>query len=201
MKDKLPKKPTPPKPHPRGYKPYDKARKENEFLRANWESSRPVFWRFQPSRWVDFRVDDKREMVEKIGIEEQNEIIDLHGQGVKKKQLCNRFQIPYNCLVWLLHERERDEFRLLRTRRSELSIPERMDRIVAAMVTELEDRMANLSHRATLETDKLVQMVKNASVVQRSMEEDQEDTGTVMTVVSHMPKKNDPDDGGGETVH
>ena len=140
-------------------------------------------------------------MVGIIGIGERNEIADLHGQGEKKKDLANQFRVPYNTLIWFLKEQEKDEFKQLRTRRSELTVPERMDRIVKAMVTELEDRMFSQTTRNGLETTDLVKMVKTASSVQKDMEESDMDTGTTMTIVSHMPKKDDPDDGGGETVH
>ena len=73
--------------------------------------------------------------------------------------------------------------------------------MVKAMVTELEDRLFSQTARNGLETTDLIKMVKTASSVQKDMEESDMDTGTTMTIVSHMPKKDDPDDGGGETVH
>ena len=70
------------------------------------------------------------------------------------------------------------------------------------MVTELEDRLSNHIHRGDLETVELVKMVKDASVVQKGMEEEREDTGVVMNIISHMPKKKyEKDDDDDETVH
>jgi len=203
MKDKaLPKKPPAPKPHPKGYKPTSRAKKENEGLRLNWENCRPMFWQFQPSRFYYFPVVDKRRMVELLSEQERNEIRDCYQQGIGKRELSDRYKAPYDFISWFLDESERDEFKDLRSNRKNMTIPERMDRIVAAMVTELEIRLTSCTHRKGLETTDLVRMVKNASSVQKTMEEGDVDTGTVMTVVSHMPKKGSrDDDDDDETVH
>jgi len=120
---------------------------------------------------------------------------------MRKKEISGRFKMPYKVLSWFLDENEKDEFTNLKTRRSELSVPERVQRLVAAMVTELEDRIFSHTHRKSLAAVELVAMVKNATAIQKNMEETEEGTGTVMTIVSHMPKKDDPEDDGGETVH
>jgi len=58
-----------------------------------------------------------------------------------------------------LKEEDKDEFKHLKSRRSEMTVPERMDRLVKAMVT-LEDRLSSPTTRKNLEPGELVKMVK-----------------------------------------
>ena len=173
----------------------------HKFMLENWRACRPMFWAFPPTHRVNFCVADKEEMLSLLTREELDLLLTTLQTQPNVKKCALFLRMPYEFIAWVKKNIRNEEFKDLRVNRKNMTIVERMDRIVEAMVTEIEDRMANISHRANLETDNLVQMVKNATAVQKTMEESDVETGTTMNIVSHMPAKDDPDDDGGETVH
>ena len=82
-------------------------------------------------------------MIALLTKEEIEQISILHQVNIGKMEIAFALKIPYDFLEWWIKRDTTTDFVRLKTNRHKLTILERQERLEKALVTELEDRMAN----------------------------------------------------------
>ena len=157
------------------------------WMKENWRTCRPEFWRWQPNSRYQFRSHELSKMEALLTAEDLAAIRLGEEEGRRKSKICLDLRIPYAVVDKVVKTDINKPWRELGRDRDQ-GLGFRVDRLQNAVITEMEERIRDEKTRKALSAAELAQMVKTLVGVKKEIETSP-DEGMSMRVISKMPKK------------
>jgi len=164
-----------------------------EDLKKNWETCRPEFWKWTPTASYRFKAAELRDMEKLLTEDDINAIREGKENSILPRVIALELRIPWHLVALVLKKQRSNYFDNLRKSRERTSLEGRVERLLRAGVTELEDRFAQKKTRMAMTIVDIAQVSKTLMGLKQDLEESP-DEAQPMRVFMNMPRPKDPGD-------